>query len=95
MAAYVIARINITNPVAYEEYRKVVPATVEKYGGRFIARGGSLEILEGDVEPLRTVILEFKDMESARTWYNSPEYAVAKSMRQAASEGSLILVEGI
>lgn len=95
MAAYVIARINITDPVAYEEYRKVVPATVAQFGGKFIARGGKLEILEGEVEPLRTVILEFPSLEDARNWYHSQEYAEAKAMRQKASTGSLILVEGV
>lgn len=95
MAAYVIARINITDPEAYEEYRKVVPATIAKFGGKFIARGGKLEILEGEVESLRTVILEFPTMEDARNWYNSQEYAAAKAMRQKASVGSLILVEGV
>jgi uncharacterized protein (DUF1330 family) len=94
MAAYVIAEVNVTDPKLYDEYRKLVPATVEKYGGRFAVRGGALEIKEGDWQPSRIVVLEFPSMERAREWYHSPEYAPALALRLKAANANLILVEG-
>ncbi len=95
MPAYVIAEINITDPVTYEDYKKLTPGTLDAYGGKFIARGGQTEMLEGTNPPARIVILEFKDLESAKRWYHSPEYAQAKAVRQKASVGRLIAVEGL
>jgi uncharacterized protein (DUF1330 family) len=94
MAAYVIGEIEITDPAAYEEYRKQVPATVTKYGGRFAVRGGKVEPLEGGWTPKRIVVLEFPSMEKAQAWYRSAEYAPLIKLRQRASRGKLILVEG-
>lgn len=94
MAAYVIGEIEVTDPATYEEYRKQVMAVVTKYGGRFIVRGGRVESLEGDWAPKRFVALEFPSMEQARKWYRSPEYAPLIALRQKASRGKLILVEG-
>jgi uncharacterized protein (DUF1330 family) len=94
MAAYVIGDIEVTDPAIYEEYRKQVPATVEKYGGRFAARGGKVEPLEGGWAPKRAVLLEFPSFEQALKWYRSPEYAPLIKLRQKASRGKLFLVEG-
>ena len=94
MAAYVIADVNVTDPALYEDYRKMVPATIAKYGGRFLARGGAFEVKEGDWRPSRVVVLEFPSMEQARTWYGSPEYAPALALRLKAARAKLILVEG-
>jgi uncharacterized protein (DUF1330 family) len=94
MAAYVIGDIEVTDPAIYEEYRKQVPATVEKYGGRFAARGGRVEPLEGGWSPKRAVLLEFPSFEQALKWYRSPEYAPLIKLRQKASLGKLFLVEG-
>jgi uncharacterized protein (DUF1330 family) len=94
MAAYVIAEIEVTDPAAYAEYGKQVPATIEKYGGRFIVRGGALEPLEGGWSPKRLVVLEFPSMAQARAWYRSAEYAPLIRLRQKASRGKLIAVEG-
>jgi uncharacterized protein (DUF1330 family) len=94
MAAYVIGEIEVTDPATYEEYRKQVMAVVTKYGGKFIVRGGRVETLEGDWAPRRFVALEFPSMEQARKWYRSPEYAPLIALRQKASRGKLILVEG-
>jgi len=94
MAAYVIADVNVTDPKAYDEYRKMVPATIEKYGGRFLVRGGAFEVKEGGWNPVRVVVLEFPSMAQARQWYQSPEYAPALALRLKAANAKLILVEG-
>jgi uncharacterized protein (DUF1330 family) len=95
MPAYVFANIEVTDPVLYEEYRKGVPATIAQYGGRFLARGGAAEGLEGGYAPKRVVILEFPSVERAKAWWNSPEYRPLCAIRQRASRGDLLLVEGL
>src|SRR5688572_9870377 len=95
MAAYVIADIDVKDSDRYAEYRRMVLPTIAAYGGRFLARGGSVESLEGPWQPKRTVIVEFPSVERAKAWWDSPEYAPAKALRRATSEGSLILLEGV
>lgn len=95
MSAYVIADIEVLHPKDYENYRGMVPPTIAAFGGRFIARGGKVEVLEGAWQPHRLIILEFPDAATARRWWESPEYAEAKKIRQANSRGSLVLVEGV
>jgi len=95
MPAYVIAHIEVLNPKEYETYREMVPPTIAAFGGKFIARGGKVDVLEGTWQPKRLVILEFPDAATARRWYDSPEYAAAKQVRQAHSRGDLVLVEGL
>ncbi len=95
MAAYIIARITVTDPARYENYKALAPAAIARYGGKYLARGGVTEILEGPGEDRRVVILEFPDMNAARSFYNSPEYAAAKSERAGAAEGQFLLVEGL
>jgi len=95
MAAYLIAEVEITDPKAYEEYRKIVPATIAQYGGRYLVRGGAVETKEGDWTPSRVVVLEFASMDQARKWYQSPEYAPALAIRTRAGKSKVILVEGI
>jgi uncharacterized protein (DUF1330 family) len=94
MPAYVIGEIEVTDTAAYDDYRKQVPATVEKYGGRFVVRGGRSEALEGGWSPKRLVVLEFPSMEQALKWYRSPEYAPLIALRQRGSRGELVAVEG-
>jgi uncharacterized protein (DUF1330 family) len=94
MSAYVIVEVNVTDAKLYDEYKKLVPATVEKYGGRFAVRGGTVESKEGGWAPTRMVVLEFPSMEKARAWYHSPEYAPALALRHKAASAKLILVEG-
>jgi uncharacterized protein (DUF1330 family) len=94
MTAYVIADIDVHDQDAYREYAALVPATIEPHGGRFLVRGGVHETLEGDWQPRRMVVLEFPSADAAKRWHNSPEYAAAMAMRQRASAGSLVLVEG-
>ncbi len=95
MAAYVIADVEVLNPKEYEQYRVMVPPTIAAYGGRFLARGGKVDPLEGPWQPKRLVIVEFPDAATARRWWESPEYAEAKKIRQANSRGSLLIVEGL
>ena len=94
MAAYVIGEIEVTDQATYDDYRKQVLATVQKFGGRFIVRGGRIEALEGAWAPKRIVVLEFPGMGEAQKWYRSPEYAPLIKLRQKAARGRLILVEG-
>jgi uncharacterized protein (DUF1330 family) len=95
MAAYFIVDIEVTDPTAFEEYRKQVAGTIEKYGGRYVVRGGKSETLEGDWRPRRIVVLEFPSVEQARRWYGSPEYKPLLALRLRASKGNMILVEGV
>ena len=95
MAAYVLNDMEITDPALFEDYKLLSPATVAQYGGRFLARGGRTETLEGDWSPKRLVILEFPSVEQARAWADSPEYAPAKRLRQLASKSNLIVIEGV
>ena len=96
--AYVVAEITVTDPQAYEEYRKLVLPTVLAFGGQFLVRGGTRIQCEGlddaHHDQMRTVILEFPSLSQAREWYDSPAYAEAKALRQAASQGRLFIVEG-
>jgi len=94
MAAYVIAEVEVIDPAAYEDYRKLVPPALAKYGGKFLVRGGAVETKEGGWQPRRLVVLEFPSMEQARKWYHSPEYAPALAIRQKAARSKLLLVEG-
>jgi uncharacterized protein (DUF1330 family) len=95
MAAYVIVDVEIEDAERYAEYVRVVPPTIEKYGGRFLVRGGKAESLEGSWQPKRVVVLEFDSLERAKEWWASEEYARPKAMRRAASSADLIVVEGV
>ena len=95
MPAFVLANVTIHDPVRYEDYKRMVPATLVPFGGRFVVRGGLTEILEGAWQPSRLVLLEFPSVERARAWWNSPEYAEARALRQATSDGTLIILEGV
>ena len=94
MAAYIIIQVNVTDAEKYEDYMKLTPASVEKYGGRFLVRGGTKTDLEGQLNFSRMVLLEFPDAARAEKWYSSPEYQAAKAVREGASDGIFTLVEG-
>jgi uncharacterized protein (DUF1330 family) len=94
MAAYVIVDIDVHDSPGLEEYRRLVPGTVTKYGGRFAVRGGPFEVLEGSWKPKRIVVLEFPSVEQAKRWYDSEEYRPLKAMRLKASTANLIIVDG-
>ena len=95
MAAYVIATVEKKDPVRYEEYRRMVLPIITAFGGRFIARGGRTEVLEGEWPARRLVIVEFPSLERAKEWWSSPEYSEARAIRQATSDGTLVVIEGV
>jgi uncharacterized protein (DUF1330 family) len=95
VAAYVIAMVDVKDPVRYEDYRRMVLPTITAFGGRFIARGGRTEALEGQLPAGRMVIVEFPSLDKAKEWWSSPQYAEARAIRQATSDGTLIVVEGV
>ncbi len=95
MSAYIIVDVKVTDLQTYQGYTKLVPATVEAYGGKFIVRGGKAETLEGDWQPNRVVVLEFASVEKAKAWWNSDEYREPKALRHSASEAQMIVVEGV
>jgi uncharacterized protein (DUF1330 family) len=95
MSAYVIAHVDVTDPIEYQEYIRMSPASIKAYGGRFLARGGETQVLEGDWQPKRLVILEFPSVTQARMWWESAEYAPAKAKRNATSTSELILIDGV
>jgi uncharacterized protein (DUF1330 family) len=92
--AYVINDMEVTDPQRFEEYKKLSPPSVVQYGGKFLARGGRTETLEGDWSPRRLVVLEFPTLKHAQAWIDSPEYAPARRLRQLSSNSNLIVVEG-
>ncbi len=94
MPAYLIARVNVKDPVQYEEYKKLAPIAINKYGGKYLTRGGAMETVEGPEETLRVVVVEYPDMETARAFYDSPEYQKAKAAREGAAEGQFVILDG-
>jgi uncharacterized protein (DUF1330 family) len=95
MAAYLIADIEVTDAEAFERYRIGVPAVIERFGGRYVVRGGATQNLEGDWQPRRMVILEFPTMEKLKAFYDSDDYAELLAARLAATDSRTILVEGV
>ncbi len=95
MAAYVIADIEVTDSAGFAEYQQKVPATIAAYGGRYLVRGGSTEVLEGDWSPNRCVVLEFPDMAQLKTWYASPEYRPLIAIRERTTKSNLVIVQGM
>lgn len=94
MSAYVIVDIEVTDPAGYEEYKTLAPGTIKLFGGKYLARGGPNETLEGDWKANRLVILEFESAEKAKTWLNSPEYAPARLLRHKYARTNMVVVEG-
>ena len=94
MTAYVLVEIDVHDPVGYEEYKKLAPPIIEAYGGKYLARGGRTETLEGDWSPSRLVILQFESVEQAKKWVNSDEYSEARKMRHATAKSNMVVIEG-
>jgi len=95
MPAYIVVEVEVHDPQRYENYKAMVPSSLEAYGGHFLVRGGKVETLEGDWSPKRFVMVEFPSLAQAKAWWDSPEYAEAKTLRQATATTQLIVVEGI
>ena len=95
MAAYIIVQIEVTDPETFETYRQQVPAIIERHGGEYLVRGGAMEVLEGDWPLPRVVVLKFPSMDQAKAWHASAEYKGPKALRQSASKGNMIVVEGV
>ena len=95
MPAYIIVEIEVQDPVGYEEYKKLAGASVEKYGGKYIVRGGKTEVLEGEWEPKRIVVLEFESAQRAKEWLNCEECREPRKMRHRTDRINMILVEGM
>ena len=95
MSAYVVAEIEVDNPEGYEEYKKLAPPPIAAFGGKYIARGGRVENLEGDWQPSRIVILEFESVDKAKKWLDSEEYREAKALRHEHATSKMIVVEGV
>lgn len=93
MPALVIVEVSIHNPELYEEYKKHTLGTIEKFGGRFLVRGVKTESLEGDWNPERLVILEFPNVDTAKSWWSSPEYSKIKTIRYEAAKSKMLVVE--
>jgi uncharacterized protein (DUF1330 family) len=94
MSAYVIVEVSITDPIEYEAYKKLTPAAIAAFDGKFVVRGAQTETLEGNWQPERIVVLEFPSVERAKEWWNSEEYAPAKAIRQRAATTKMLVVEG-
>ncbi len=95
MSAYVVVNVTVRDPARYEEYRRLATPTVSAYGGRYVARGGAVDVKEGTWSPSRLVILEFPTLERAQAWWASPEYAPAKAVRQSCADTQLIITDGV
>jgi uncharacterized protein (DUF1330 family) len=95
MAAYLVVDIDVTNPAQFEEYKKLAPPAIARYGGRYLIRGGAYEAIEGDWKPQRLTVVEFDSMEKAKAFYHSPEYQAAIKARSGAANFKALLVQGI
>jgi uncharacterized protein (DUF1330 family) len=95
MSAYIIFDIEVSDPIGYEDYKKLAAPTLALYGGKYIVRGGKHETAEGTWDPKRVVILEFESSERAKAWLNSPEYAPARALRHKYAKSDAVMVEGV
>ena len=95
MSAYVVVDIDVKDPEAYKQYVALAPASIETHGGKYLARAGRTEKLEGDWLPRRLVILEFESIEQARTWLDSPDYAPVKKLRHQSASTNMVVIEGV
>jgi uncharacterized protein (DUF1330 family) len=93
--AYVLVQVDVTNAQQYGEYMKLSPGIIERFGGRFVARGGRSATLEGTPARGRVVIVEFPSYERAQEFYNSAEYQAARKVRDGAAAVQFVLVEGM
>jgi uncharacterized protein (DUF1330 family) len=95
MPAYVIVDVDVKDPVTYDEYKQLAPASIAAYGGRYVARAGRTETLEGQWIPKRLVVLEFESLERAKAWHDSPEYRDARALRNRTATSNMVVIEGL
>ena len=95
MAYYLVADMSITDPELFAEFAEAVPATVQQYGGRYLIRGGELEVAQGDWTPNRLVVIEFESVDQAKAWYDSPEYEGPKQTLARSSKSNFVFIEGV
>lgn len=95
MVAYVIAEVDVTNPEKYEGYKALSPGAIAANGGKFIVRGGESLLLEGEPAPKRIVVIEFPDFDTAKRFYDSPEYRTARAARAGAAKFRAIAIQGV
>lgn len=96
MAAYfIVDQLEVTDPDTMKTYSAGVGATIAKYNGKPLVRGGAFEVVEGDYQPRRMIIIEFSDMATLKAWYDSDDYAALKQMRKSSSSSNIIAVEGM
>ena len=94
MSAYIVVEVDVKDPEGFADYRAMVPASLEGYGGKYLVRGGAVESLEGAWEPSRLVVIAFDSAEQAKRWWDSDEYREARNLRQATADTKMIVVEG-
>ena len=94
MSAYIVVRVNMSNPIAYGQYMRHTPRLINRFGGRFIVRGGELEMLEGEEETVRLAVIEFPSMDDAKRFYRSEEYQAVKRLREGAGEVQIYAIDG-
>ena len=95
MSAYLIAEVDVTDPVVFEQYRAGVPATIAAYGGKYLVRGGAFEALEGTWQPKRVIVLRFDSMARLKEWYGSKEYAPLLALRKKCASTNVVAIEGV
>jgi len=95
MPGYLIAMIEVIDPKGFEEYRQKVPATIAAHGGRYLARGGQVEVLEGSLPAKRLAIVEFPSMAEAKAWWSSPDYQPLRAIRERTTKSTLVITEGL
>ena len=94
-SAYIIASVDVTDPQQYEQYKIFSTKAMQAHGAEVCIRGGQVQVLEGDWNPGRTVVLKFNSVEDAKTFYHSPEYTLARNAREGAAVMRMVLVEGV
>ena len=95
MPALIIVDIEVLDPIPYEDYKRLASDAIAAHGGRYLVRGGNSEVLDGEWQPRRLVVLEFDSVEKAKAWRNSPQYAEAKKVRDACARVNMVVVEGV
>ena len=94
MTAYLIADVEVLDMERFKLYLRDNPPTIFKHGGRFVVRGGATEVIEGEWQPGRMVVIEFPDMKALKGWYRSPEYQEIWKIRNSSTNSNVIFVEG-